>query len=200
MNLPAALLPVKRLDLAKTRLAERLGADARVRLAERLFAHVLATLEETKRFSRIAVITADASVEARARARGALVFPDPPGAARLGAVVDAGLDALAALGARSAVVVMADLPRLEPSALCAFLDDAREGEALLAPDREGSGSNLLYLPLPRPFATRFAEPRSGELHEAAARAAGIPLRVHADESLAFDLDLVDDLAAIPGWL
>jgi 2-phospho-L-lactate/phosphoenolpyruvate guanylyltransferase len=199
MTRPAALVPVKRLDLAKTRLADALSPETRARVAGRLFAHVLSCLEQTNRFSRIAVITADETVAERALARGAYVLADPCGAPSLGAVVDAGLDALAELGETSAVVVMSDLPRLHARALCDFLDATRRGEALLAPDRDGRGSNVLYVPLPRPFGSRFAEPRSGELHRLAATAASIPLRVHEDEFLAFDLDLVEDLDAIPGW-
>lgn len=200
MSAPAALVPVKRLELAKMRLAERLDREARARVAARCFAHVLACLQACDGFSRVAVITADPVVAARARARGAVVLADPPRAGSLGEVVDAGLDALAARGETSAVVVMADLPRLDVPALRAFLDATREGEALVARDAAGSGSNLLYLPLPRPFATRFAEPESGALHGEAARAAGIGLRFYSDEALSFDLDVVDDLAAVADWI
>ncbi len=197
MRAPAALVPVKRLDLAKTRLATTLDPAERAEVAERLFTHVLAELAATARFSLVAVVTADATVGERARALGAVVLPDPPGAGSLGGVVDAALDALAARGETSAVVVMADLPLLDAAAVGRFLDSTRAGEVLLAPDRDGSGTNLLYLPLPRRFATRFAEPGSGGLHAGAAADAGLAVGHHADAALAFDLDLAADLQSLP---
>ncbi|MBC7173109.1 MAG: 2-phospho-L-lactate guanylyltransferase, partial [Polyangiaceae bacterium] len=60
MSAPAALVPVKRLDLAKTRLAERLTPEGRASVASRLFEHVLDALTGSARLSSVAVITADA--------------------------------------------------------------------------------------------------------------------------------------------
>ncbi len=192
-----ALVPAKGFELAKSRLADALAPEARAELAARLLGHVLAELEATSRLDAVAVITGSDDVAAFASARGALVLRDPPGARRLGPVIDHGLDALHARGATRALVVMADLPHLTAAAITRAIDAAHHDELLLVPDHEGSGTNVLHVPLPRRFPMRFAEARSGDLHRAAAAALGLALRIHHDGALALDLDSPADLRDAP---
>src|SRR5690606_36073044 len=162
-------VPMKGFELAKSRLSARLPPARREAVARALFTRVLGALGETPGLASVAVVTQDAAVAAQAAAAGALVYPDPPGARRLGDVVDAGLDALCARGLARGLVVMGDLPLATPEALARFIAAAPANALAMVPDRDGRGTNAMLLPLPRVFGTRFGEPGSGGLHRAAAR-------------------------------
>lgn len=174
-----AIVPVKGLDGAKTRLAPRLSADGRARLVVEMLDRVLA-----------------ACAEADAIERTLLVTPDP-GLARDGVdvLVDSGTghaDALAlALGdpraAAGALVVMADCPLVTSESLDALACSARP--LALAPARDG-GVNALALAPVDGFVPRFGVPAETTLAEA--RAAGLEPVVVDDPTLALDVDLPED--------
>jgi 2-phospho-L-lactate guanylyltransferase len=174
-----AIVPVKGLDGAKTRLAPRLSAAERASLVVDMLDRVLT-----------------ACAEAEAIERTLLVTPDP-GLARAGVdvLVDTGTghaDALA-LGladpraARGALVVMGDCPLVTAASLDRLARDARP--LALAPARDG-GVNALALAEVNGFVPRFGVPVETTVAEA--RAAGLEPAVVADPMLALDVDRPED--------
>jgi 2-phospho-L-lactate guanylyltransferase len=174
-----AIVPVKGLDGAKTRLAPRLSAAERARLVVDMLDRVLA-----------------ACAGADAIGRTLLVTPDP-GLARDGVDVlaDAGTghaDAVALAlaeprAAGGALVVMADCPLVTAESLDALARAARP--LALAPARDG-GVNALALALVDGFRPRFGVPV--ETMVAEARAAGLEPAVVGDPALALDVDRPED--------
>ncbi|HSK17191.1 MAG TPA: 2-phospho-L-lactate guanylyltransferase [Gaiellaceae bacterium] len=174
-----AIVPVKGLDRAKTRLAPVLTARERAALVVEMLDRVLA-----------------ACGEADAIGRTLLVTPDP-GLARPGAelLVDAGdghAEAIALALARpeaagGALVVMADCPLVTASSLDALAAAARP--LALAPSRDG-GVNALALRAANGFRPRFGVPAAETV--AAARAAGLEPAILDDPALALDVDRPDD--------
>ncbi|MBB5911670.1 2-phospho-L-lactate guanylyltransferase [Nocardia transvalensis] len=162
-----AVIAVKHLDRAKSRLADRLPPGDRSRL-------VLAMLSDTVTaavaagLSSVTVVTPDPEVAATVRGLGATVHPDPatgdaPRAAdarngridstRPGTAPDSGLNAALIAGAAAVrelhggvdlLALQADLPALRPEELSDMLATAPAGRAIVA-DHAGRGTAALLV-------------------------------------------------------
>lgn len=191
-----AVLPVKRFERAKSRLAPSLGEAARAELARHLFEHVLSCALACDALSGVLVITDGAEVAELAAGRGANVWPDPNPNPGLSTVVDAALSRAAALGAHAALVLMADLPALRSRDLDELLARCDSRSVVLAPDQRGRCTNALALPLHRGFCSAFGDPDSSSEH--ARRARALDLQVHRVDNprIAHDVDVPADLDAV----
>ncbi len=157
-------------------------------LARALFQHVHAVVAACPLLDGLLVATDDEEIGTIARD---LLLDD--GRGPLSAIVDRGLEALVALGAQAALVVMADLPLLAAPDLAQMIAALEDADVALAPDRHHLGTNALALRLPG-ARTCFGNPDSYPRHVAAARATGLRLATIDRDGLAFDLDGPADLA------
>lgn len=199
---PWALVPVKRFDHGKSRLGDALSPDARADLARSMFdrvvGQVLRDLVIAGDLGGALVVTDGPDVAERAAAHGAQAMLAPgvgPGR-KLGAIVDEGLAELASRGVRAAIVIMGDLPSLDPAdvrALAALLDSH---DVVLAPDAAGTGTNALAVHLPAPMPTRFCGGESLADHLADAREKGLRTALCERPGLGFDVDQPDDYARL----
>ncbi|MGH2926446.1 MAG: hypothetical protein ACRDK1_10815, partial [Solirubrobacterales bacterium] len=64
MSGPAAIVPVKRFDAAKQRLAEALGEHERAALAAAMLTDVMAAVSRSSRIERAIVVTGEPRAEA----------------------------------------------------------------------------------------------------------------------------------------
>ena len=118
-----AILPVKRFELAKSRLSEQLAPAARRRLAEAMVADVLGALLAAPALDEVVLVTNEHSVATLASAQGATVLADP---------TESGQSAAALIGIRHALanayeralLVPGDCPALDDDALRALLERA----------------------------------------------------------------------------
>jgi 2-phospho-L-lactate guanylyltransferase len=109
--------------------------------------------------------------------------------ADLNAAFDAGREAALAAGAAGLIVLPADLPLLSGADLEQLLVVGRRAGVAIAPDRDGSGTNGLYLSLDRGARMCFAfGPGSRERHEAEARSCGYRAQTVATPGLQADID------------
>ena len=88
-----AILPVKRFELAKTRLGEQLGPAQRRRLAQAMVSDVLDALVATGGLDAV-IVTNEPAVASLARDRGAAVLADPAEAVECPAAAPASCGAL----------------------------------------------------------------------------------------------------------
>lgn len=191
-----ALVPAKSFDRGKSRLRPALSDGARVAFARALFDHVLGALTASRVLDGILVATDSPTVAEAARALGAAVRPDALGATTLAQVIDGGLGELTEGGARTALVLMADLPRLLPDDVRALLAAAESHEVVIARAADGHHTNALALSPPGCIATAFGRADSFEAHLAAARAAALAVAVIENPRLAFDVDGPEDHARL----
>jgi 2-phospho-L-lactate guanylyltransferase len=193
-----ALVPVKCFARGKSRLASVLGQAEREELAQSFCEHVLESLAGCDGLAGVLVVTDSAIVEATARTRGAEVARDGAAASlgSLGAIVDDALAILARRGARSAIVLMSDLPRLESSDVESLVRALDGASVVLAPDRHDEGTNALGLSPPDRFPTCFGTKDSFRRHRERAIALGASVVVHRSEGLAWDVDSPEDLALV----
>jgi len=179
-----AIVPVKGLDGAKSRLAPALSEQEREALVRRMLDAVLAACDAARTIDGVLVVT-----PAAALAPGRDVLEDP-GVGHAFAVSLALADERAR---RGAVVVMADCPFVAPAALDALVLAARP--VALAPAADG-GMNAIALADPTVVEPAFGEPGSARVTIARARAAGLEPFVLDDAGLAFDVDRPADLERV----
>lgn len=189
-----ALVPVRTFRTGKSRLAASACEHQRSALCRAMFETTRRALRGHPAIRGILVATDGADVAATARASGDEVLMDTSSA--LAAIVDRGLARLRGWGADAALVVMSDLPLLTPTdidALCRGLADA---DLVLAPDRQGQGTNALALRAPGTVATCFGHDDSFARHLALGADRGLRVTVAQTLGLAFDVDTPLDLAEL----
>ena len=175
-----AIVPFKGLDGAKTRLAGALSPAERSRLALEMLERVLGACAEASSIRRTLLVTPEPAAWS-----GDLEVLVDSGTGHADAVTLALADARARDGA---LVVMADCPLVDPSALDELVFAARP--LALVPADDG-GVNALALESVNGFSPRFGVPAEAMI--AAARKAGIEPAIVADPRLAFDVDRPADL-------
>lgn len=208
-----ALVPLKDLEAAKTRLAEALSAGERRDLVRAMAEDVLAVLAGHPAVVQVLVLSDDPEVARLAIEHGAGHWPEtglqdrpgdqhgagapPPGAAtdplnRLLAAAASRLAAAAAPGDLT-LVLHADLPclgRADIDAAVMALDAA--GGVVLGCDAQGSGSNLLLFASASPPVFQFG-PGSAEAHRRGAGSGKIPFQCLHLTGVASDIDTPEDL-------
>ena len=199
-----AIIPVRGLELAKTRLGEVLDAEERRALVEGLLRRTIRAAIMTPGIRAVAVVSPDPDALAVAADSGAV--PLPQGGGGLNEGLADGRAWARELGATALVVVPADLPAIGPDELEHVLVAARDlletgpaagdGTAALValvPDRAGEGTNLLLLSPPGVVPFHFG-PGSRAAHARAAGRVGA-LYVELQGPLRLDVDTPDDLLA-----
>jgi 2-phospho-L-lactate/phosphoenolpyruvate guanylyltransferase len=183
----SVVVPVKRPELAKTRL-RTLAGPHRAELARAIAADTVAAALEARQVGEVVAVTDDDETTAVLRGLGAVVVSDDPGeglnpALRHGATVAAQRRPGAPVAALSA-----DLPALRPDELDAALRAAREHPVCFVADVAGTGTTLYTTGEVQRFAPQFG-PRSRAAHRAAG-AVELDLQV---PSLRRDVDTPVDL-------
>ena len=181
-----AIVPAKSFARGKSRLTPVLARDERVGFARELFEHVLAVARAST-LDGVLVATDGDDVAELAERMGTHVFRDVQGE-RLAALIDRALAYAAARGARTAVVLMADLPFLEARDIDALLTTLTSHDVVVVRDHRGPHTNALGLSPPTAIRTCFGRPDSFAEHCAAARAAGLRTVVLDNDRIAFDVD------------
>jgi 2-phospho-L-lactate/phosphoenolpyruvate guanylyltransferase len=189
-----AVLPIKRFDAAKQRLAAGMDRRRRRELVEAMAADVLEAIGEARGVERTIVVTDEPAAVALAAAVGAEVVADPGEGGHSGAAL-AGIARAEETGAGCVVLLPGDCPLLDPRELDGLLTGVPERYVGIVPDRHGTGTNALVLSPPGAIAPAFGE-GSCARHVAAAREAGIPFGVEEVASLGLDLDTPVDLIAL----
>ena len=189
-----AVLPVKRFDAAKQRLATGLDEERRRTLVAAMLIDVLEGVAGSRMIEQTIVVSGEPVAQELAREAGAEVVEDPEDSGHPEAAL-IGIEAARADGAACVLLLPGDCPLLDPRELDRLLTAVPDPFVGVVPDRHGTGTNALLLRPPDAIRPAFGE-GSCERHVAAARAAGIPHEVERLESLALDLDTPADLIAL----
>jgi FO synthase len=188
-----AIVPVKRLEFAKQRLAEALG-PRREEFARLLALRTVDILTRSGLFAEILVVTSDPRIASGVRAAGATVIDDDDRS--LNAAYSLGLDTAFGRGADICVLLPADLATLTPGGVShivsryqALRDGANDGDIVaLVRSKDGSGTNMVLLDR-QSFKPAFGR-GSFEAHMRALNGHGRELD---GGEAAFDIDTIDDL-------
>jgi 2-phospho-L-lactate guanylyltransferase len=201
-----AIIPVRGLERAKSRLGGPLDAEERVDLVSRLLRRAVSAAVTSSRVAGAIVVSSDPAALELAEASGAVPLADLDRG--LNPALELARDAALARGATAIVVLPGDLPWLDRETLDAVLVAAGEAEArdgaagsaitsglvALVPDRHGTGTNVLILAPPGAIEFAFGAGSRAE-HAARARAAGAAY-AELGGPLDVDLDTPDDLVLV----
>ncbi|MCX5515817.1 2-phospho-L-lactate guanylyltransferase [Kaistia algarum] len=188
------VVPVKRLQQAKLRLAPVLDATERAGLARAMAEDVLRAVIAVDALAGVLVVTADLTIAALASEIGVGVIADESDQG-YNAAVERAARYLIDTGARGILVLPADVPSVTPADIVALLDAHGSGPAvtLVAAEADGGTNALACSPVNAiPFG--FGE-GSFARHHGAARACNIVPMLPSLPNLARDIDRPDDLAA-----
>ena len=187
-----AVVPVKLLEAAKSRLLPHLTQPQREALSLAMLRDVLTALKQVPLLERVVALTPDRTVAETARDVGAeVLLRDDSG---LNPAINAAATDLKLASQEPFLVVLGDVPGIEEEDVEALFDSVA-GEAgpsvALAASSDGGSAALLRTPHTA-IAARFGAD-SARAHREAAREAGVAYRELELPSLSLDLDRVADL-------
>jgi 2-phospho-L-lactate guanylyltransferase len=187
-----AIVPVKPLRQAKSRLAGVLSKEDRLELSQRMLTHTLEILGEIPSIERTLVVSRDSRALALARKLGARTVTERGSPQLNRALVRATLVARR-YNVSAVLVLPADLPLLTREDIESLIARGSDPPVVvIAPDRRRSGTNALLSSPPGLIEYAFG-PQSFPRHLEHARAAGVRLEICELSSLALDVDMPEDL-------
>lgn len=184
-----AVVPVKRLHLAKQRMAHVLSQSERTMLARVMLQDVLTTLGVTPELAGIMVVSSDPMAEELARQFNARVVADVSESG----VNDALWHGFAALDPKSSpLIVPADVPFATAGEIQAVVNSIDHHDVALVPARSDGGTNALAMRAPDTIVPSFGDD-SAARHLAAAKQKNLRAETLRCDGLSFDLDRPEDL-------
>ncbi len=189
-----AIVPSKTLGRAKTRLASMLEPEERRALSLAMLRDVLTALLGVQTIDRVAVVTQDNEVACAAYTMGAGVLLD--GGKGHNTALEEAIVHCQGKGASAVLIVSADLPLLRAATVEQIVARAMEHPsprlALLAPSREGTGTNAMLQRPPGALPLRFG-PNSLQLHQQVAEERQVQVELIQAADLGLDIDTPADL-------
>ncbi|MEO6717642.1 MAG: 2-phospho-L-lactate guanylyltransferase [Novosphingobium sp.] len=187
-----AVIPFKQAGQAKGRLAAALSEAERAALAVAMLHHVVGVAGQAVHVRQLCLLGPTR-----------LDFPEhivqltDPGTG-LNPALHTALASVSAAGADRMIVLFADLPLLTSQDI-ELLAAAPAETIAMAPDRHGTGTNALSLPLPAAKGFTFCfGPDSFARHKAEADRQGIRIEEVHSQGLARDVDMPEDLPDAAG--
>lgn len=190
----AAVIPVKVLEDAKSRLGEVLSPAQRQGLVLEMLQHVL-RMVAASRPHRMLVVTCDPEVASLAEAEGGDWIRDPADSLN-----ESLAEVFRACWARgeTPLYLPADLPRLQEDDVRAVqATGSAEATLVLSPSHDDKGTNALLVPATHPILPTLGA-ESFSRHLARARQLGIEARVLRSPGLGLDIDTPEDLLLLSG--
>ena len=186
-----ALVPVKALSAAKTRLVAHLDRPRVERLSIAMMGDVLEALQGVEALREIAVVTPDRQVARAAELQGVRpLLRDDPG---LNASIEAACGELCPSPESRALVVLGDVAAATSGELAELVDSLAGPGVALAPSKDGGTSALLRAPFDA-IPARFG-PDSAKRHRQEAERAALRYRELSLPGLGLDIDVAEDLAS-----
>jgi 2-phospho-L-lactate guanylyltransferase len=187
----AALVPLKRLDYAKTRLASVLDPPTRVRVMRALLDHTIEQVRAAPSVASVTLVSSAVEAPAIAAEHGVAHFDDralPWNDALAAAIAEA-------VDADAVAIVSADVPLLTTEDVEAYVGALTEHGAVIARATD-AGTNGVAMHPAGAMRTTFGSKGSAALHAELARAAGLTPVVVDLEGMAHDLDTAADLEEV----
>ncbi len=185
-----AIVPIKSLERAKTRLSSVLSEAERRQLMLALARDVLTALVQSQRLSGVLIVSRAPEADALAQSFGTERFRESPDTDLSGALLEASAYLRDHLGANGDFVVPADLPLITAADVDALISG--HTDITIVPDDERLGTNALLCSPGANIAYRF-DGTSFRPHIDAAYAAGMTPRIVRQQHFELDIDTPDDL-------
>jgi len=199
-----AIVPVKTLAEAKSRLSPVLTVGQRQQLALRLLTHTLTILkaaQEAELLQGFVIVSPDSHLNEIVKTFGGNYLAEDNGNNNSSLNLALGQAArwcVANKAAKMLLILPTDLPLLTLEALQEIVVAALPDSCVIVPDTLEQGTNALLLnPATRLNYNYFFGENSFRQHRMALAKEGASLLIKHNPGLAFDLDLPEDLALLP---
>lgn len=187
-----AIIPVKPLNRAKSRLSNVLTPEQRQHLAETMLRHVLNVIREVPQIMGTLVISRDNKALTIARDYGARTVQES-GAPELNKALMRATQFVARWKAGAILILPADLPLIAPEDISNIVDMGRaERSMVIATDQYSDGTNALFTRPPGLIEYAYGM-GSFQRHIELGRQAGAEVKLYHSERLSLDIDLPSDL-------
>ncbi|HBG74576.1 MAG: 2-phospho-L-lactate guanylyltransferase [Chloroflexi bacterium GWB2_49_20] len=187
-----AIVPVKPLRLGKSRLAGTISEDDRINLNTRLLEHTLRTLANLAEIGQVLVVSRDSNVLAISRELGAKTILEN-GSPHLNTALTRATVFAQLHSIHGVLILPADLPLITRNDILSLIKLAENPPVVvISPDRREEGTNALLIS-PAGLIDYDFGPNSFERHCQRAKLAAARLEIVNLPSLAFDLDIPEDL-------
>lgn len=185
-----AMVPVKKLDKAKSRLSSLLTKNERRHLCLRMLGDVLRAIGLTRGLHQTVVVSTDPRVLQTAKNLNKLAFMESkPG---LNQAVSEAIGWCIQKGADSVLILPADIPLVTPMDIGDILSLGERAAVVLSPSRNGEGTNALLLTPPNVIPPCYG-PDSFQKHIKEALKRGIKIQTLKSMRIALDIDTIQDL-------
>lgn len=189
-----AVIPVKPLNRAKSRLAQVLSPEQRFKLARMMLLQVLSVTLQSPRIAGVIVISRDTRAIGIAREMGAKTIQESS-YSDLNPALERATSVLRAWRAGAILIIPADLPFINGDDIDAIIDSCDEGPCVvLATDREADGTNVMLVRPPGLIEYAYGV-GSFRSHSEAAHDLGITIVTYESDRVMLDIDEPDDLEA-----
>jgi len=183
------IIPVKRLENAKSRLSSLLTNNERKHFCLKMLEDVLRTVKSTKQVHETVVVSKDPMVSQIAKNFEVMYLKERK--TGLNKTVSEAVDWCVEEGATSVLVLPADIPLVMPTDLNRIFALGEKASMVISPSRNGKGTNALLLTPPKVSPT-FYGPRSFQRHIEEATKLKISFRRYRSPRIALDIDTVED--------
>jgi 2-phospho-L-lactate guanylyltransferase len=151
----SAIIPVKQLDKAKTRLSSLLSNNERREFCLEMLEDVLVAVTTSKCSRRTVVVSVDPTVLEVAKRFG--VFSLIESRLGLNQAVSEAIDWCVQNGAKSTLILPADIPSVKPIDLARIFSLGKEAAMVISPSRSEDGTNALLLTPPNILPTFYGK-------------------------------------------
>ena len=185
-----ALIPVKSLTEAKSRLATDLSQKQRAKLVLSMLEHVVRTLQNVETLTSIAVVSPDQQVLQQATIWGVRAYREEQQGHN--PALTAAAERELRTGASGLLTISADLPFVRESEIEHMIQLSQWFKVVLGASQEGTGTNALLVRPPLALPYLFG-PGSLQLYEKAAREHQLSAIRYNSPGTALDIDTIHDL-------
>jgi 2-phospho-L-lactate guanylyltransferase len=189
-----AIIPVKPLSRAKSRLESVLSPSERQQLAETMFHRVLSAVKDTPQVSGTLVISRDPRALALARDMGAHTVQES-GTPELNNALMRATQVVGGWRGGAVLILPADLPLITPEDLAGMIEIGQDLQSVvISTDQNEDGTNAMLIRPPGLIQYAYG-PGSYHRHVELAQQAGAKVKRYHSERLALDIDVPADLDA-----
>lgn len=187
-----AIIPVKPLNRAKSRLSQVLTPEQRQQLAETMLRHVLDVIRSTPQIMGTLVISRDTKALAIAREYGAHTVQES-GQPELNTALMRATQVIARWKAGAILILPADLPLIASEDIAMMTEmGQKDYSVVISTDQHEDGTNAMFIRPPGLIEYAYGT-GSYKRHVELAREAGAEVKVYHSERLSLDIDVPADL-------
>jgi len=185
------IVPVKKLDEAKSRLSPFLSENERKQFCLEMLEDVLTAIGTIKGISKTIVVSTDPQV--LQAVKNFHVFPFKESQSGLNQAISEAINWCISMNAKTTLILPADIPLASSADVNRILAFGRTSSMVISPSRWGHGTNALLLNPPRAVPAFYGQGSFQRYTEEASKR-GIRFHVYRSPRIAFDVDTIEDLA------